>query len=267
MILATRSIYIVVLVLSSMLTNAQTKIIAHRGFCSIAPENTLIAFQKAIECKADYFELDVHKTKDDSIVVIHDSSVDRTSINDVKGKIAEMNYSDLATLTVGYPMNFGDKHENEKIPTLRKALELAKGKIKVCIEIKVYGAEKEILKIVNELGVKDDVIIFSFYYPVLAKIRQLDKNIHILFLINKADKMTIYYAKIIESNAIGVGYGTTVTEEYLNFAHKNGIEVWKWAINEEDEMQQLIDLGLDGLITDFPDKALKKLSTTQNKRH
>jgi len=267
MILASRFIYIVVLVLSSILTNAQTKIIAHRGFSSIAPENTLIAFQKAIECKADYFELDVHKTKDDSIVVIHDSSVDRTSSNDVKGKIAEMNYSDLATLTVGCPMNFGDKYENEKIPTLREALELAIGKIKVCIEIKVYGAEKEILKIVNELGVKDDVIIFSFYYPVLAKIRQLDKNIPILFLINKADKMTIDYAKIIESNAIGVGYGTTVTEEYLNFAHKNGIEVWKWTINEEDEMQQLIDLGLDGLITYFPDKALKKLSTTQNKRH
>jgi len=267
MILTTRFIFIVVLVLSSILTNAQTKIIAHRGFSSIAPENTLIAFQKAIECKADYFELDVHKTKNDSIVVIHDSSVDRTSSNDVKGEIAEMNYSDLANLTVGYHMKFGDKYENEKIPTLREALQLAKGKIKVCIEIKVYGAEKEILKIVNDLGVKDDVIIFSFYYPVLAKIRQLDKNIPILFLIDKADKMTIDYAKIIESNAIGVGYGTTVTEGYLNFAHKNGIEVWKWTVNEEDEMQQLIDLGLDGLITNFPDKALEKLSTTQNKRH
>ncbi len=267
MILTTRFIFIVVLVLSSILTNAQTKIIAHRGFFSVAPENTLIAFQKAIECKADYFELDVHKTKNDSIVVIHDSSVDRTSSKDVKGKIAEMNYNDLDTLTVGYPMKFGNKYENEKIPTLREALELAKGKIKVCIEIKVYGAEKEILKIVNDLGVKDDVIIFSFHYPVLAKIRQLDKNIPILFLINKADKMTIDYAKIIGSNAIGVGNGTTVTEEYLNFAHNNGIEVWKWTVNEEHEMQQLIDIGLDGLITNFPDKALKILSTKGDKMH
>ena len=75
----------------------------------------------------------------------------------------------------------------------------------------------------------------------------MDKNIPILFLINKADKMTIAYAKVIESNAIRVGYETTVTEAYLNFAHKNGIEVWKWTVNEEDEMQQLIDLGLDGL--------------------
>ena len=257
MILTTRFIFIVVLVLSSIQTNSQTKIIAHRGFSGIAPENTIVAFQKAIECKADYFELDVHKTKNDSIVVIHNSSVDKTSSNSKKGEIAKMNYRDLATVKVGYSEKFGNKYENEKIPTLREALELAKGKIKVCIEVKVYGAEKEILKIIYDLGVEDDVIIFSFYYPVLAKIRQLDKNISILFLINKADKMTIDYAKIIESNAIGVGYETTVTKEYLNFAHKNGIEVWKWTVNEEDEMQQLIDLGLDGLITDFPDKALK----------
>ena len=253
-----RIISVAALVLLSIQITAQTKIIAHRGFSSIAPENTLVAFQKAIECKADYFELDVHKTKNDSIVVIHNSSVDKTSSNSRKGEIAKMNYSDLATVKVGYSEKFGNKYENEKIPTLREALELAKGKIKVCIEIKVYGTEKEILKIINDLGVKDDVIIFSFYYQVLAKIRQLDKNIPILFLINKADKMTIEYAKIIESNAIGVGYGTTVTKEYLNFAHKNGIEVWKWTVNDEDEMQQLIDLGLDGLITDFPDKALKK---------
>jgi len=255
-----RIVFVTVLVFLSTHINAQTKIIAHRGFSSIAPENTLIAFQKAIECKADYFELDVYKTKNDSIVVIHDSSVDRTSSNNARGKIAEMNYSDLATVSVGYSEKFGDKYENEKIPTLREALELAKGKIKVCIEIKIYGAEQEILKIVNDLGVKDDVILFSFYYPVLAKIRQLDKNIPILFLINKADKMTIDYAEIIESNAIGVGYETTVTKAYLKFAHQNGIEVWKWTVNEADETQRLIDLGIDGLITDFPDKAIKLLN-------
>jgi glycerophosphoryl diester phosphodiesterase len=134
---------------------------------------------------------------------------------------------------------------------------LAKDKIKVCIEIKVYEAEKEILKIVNDLGVNDDVIIFSFYYPVLAKIRQLDKNIATLYLIGSADKLTIDYAKLIEANAIGVGYGTTITKEYLDFAHKNDMEVWKWTVDNENEMLQLIGLGIDGLISNFPDKALK----------
>ena len=260
MILTNRTIFMVVLALSSILTNAQTKIIAHRGFSSIAPENTLIAFQKAIDCKADYFELDVRKTQNGSIVVIHDSSVNRTSSNDSKGEIAKMTYNDLSAVKVGYPAKFGDQYENEKIPNLREALELAKGKIKVCIEIKVYGVEKEVLKIVNDLGMNDDVIIFSFYYPVLAKIRELDKTIPILFLKGTADKMTIEYAKVIQSTAIGVGNGTSITKEYLDYAHMNGIEVWKWTVNEEDEMQQLIELGIDGLITNFPDKALKKRS-------
>ncbi len=248
------------LTLSSIMTSAQTKIIAHRGFSGIAPENTLISFQKAIECGADYFELDVHKTKDDSIVVIHDASVDRTSSNDMKGEIAKMTYSELTAVRVGYSEEFGDKYKNEKIPTLREALELAKGKIKVCIEIKVYDVEKEVLKIVNDLEVNDDVIIFSFYYPVLAGIRELDKNISTLYLINTADNAIINDAKAIESNAIGVGSGTDITKEFLDIAHNSGMKVWKWTVNDEDEMQRLIDIGVDGLITDFPDKALEKLA-------
>ena len=265
--LTTKLTLIAVLILSSIMTSAQTKIVAHRGFSSIAPENTLIAFQKAIECGADYFELDIQKTKDDSIVVIHDASVDRTTSNNMKGVIAEMTYSDLTAVKVGYHKKFMDKYKNEKIPTLRETLELAKNNIKVCIEIKVYGAEKEVVNIVNDLGVSDDVIIFSFHYPVIAKIRQLDKHIPTLFLIDNADEMTIDYAKVIESNAIGVGSGTIVTKEFLEIAHDHGIEVWKWTVNDEDEMQQLIDVGIDGLITDYPDKALEKLSTTPNKLH
>lgn len=236
--------------------NSQTKIIAHRGFSSIAPENTLIAFSKAIESKADYFELDVHQAKDGSLIVIHDYSVDRTSSNNKKGIIAKMNTDDLAQVKVGFSLNFDDTYENEKIPTLREALELAKGKIKVCIEIKVFGIEKEVLDIIYDLGVSDDIILFAFDYPVLAKIRQLDKNIPILYLIDFANEDTIDYATLIGSNAIGVGSNTHLTKEYIDFAHKHNIEVWKWTINNVDEMQRLIDLGLDGLITNFPEKAI-----------
>ena len=252
---------ITVLVMFSIMTNAQTKIVAHRGFSSIAPENTLIAFQKAIDCGADYFELDVQKTKDDSIVVIHDKSVNRTCSNDMKGNISEMTYSELAAVKVGYSKEFSDKYKDEKIPTLCEALKMAKGNIKVCIEIKVHGVEKEVIDIVNELGVNDEVIVFSFYSTVLEKIHQLDKNIPTLFLMNNADKKTISQAKAIESNAIGVGPGTKITEEYLNTAHNQGLEVWKWTVNDEEDMKQLIEAGIDGLITNFPDKALKILST------
>jgi len=246
-----------VLVASSILANAQTKIIAHRGFSGIAPENTLSAFQKAIDCGAEYFELDIRKSKDGSIIVIHDAAVDRTSSNDTKGKIAEMTPGELANVKVGYEKKFKKKFKNEKLPTLREALKLAKGKIKVCIEVKVYGVEKEVMKIVNEVGVNDGVIIFSFYYPVIARIRQLDKNIPTLYLKGTADQLDIDYATAIEANAIGVGSGTKVTKELLDYAHDNGIEVWQWTVDDENKMKQLIALGLDGLITNFPDKAIK----------
>lgn len=246
-----------VLMTSSILANAQTKIIAHRGYSSIAPENTLSAFQKAIEIGADYFELDIHKTKDGDIVVIHDASVDRTSSNNTKGEIAKMTSSDLAAVRVGYEKKFKKKFKNEKLPTLKEALTLAKGKIKVCIEVKVYGVEKKVMQIINEVGVNDGVIIFSFYYPVIARIRQLDKNIPTLYLKGKANKSDIDYATAIEANAIGVGSGMRITREFLDYAHNNGVEVWQWTVDDEGKMKQLIELGIDGLITNFPDRALK----------
>jgi glycerophosphoryl diester phosphodiesterase len=254
--LMNKAFLISILLLTGLLSQAQTKVAAHRGFSSIAPENTLIAFQKAIDIGADYFELDVHKTKDDSLVVIHDYDVNRTSSDGLKGKIAEMTYADLVKIKVGAPKEFSDKYVDAKIPTLREALAIAKGKIKVCIEVKVYGIEEAVLKTVNDLKVNDQVIIFSFYHSVLAKFREMDNYIPILYLKGKADEKTIEQALEIKATAIGLGLGTVLTKEYLNMAHENGLEVWQWTVNEESKMKELVSLGIDGIITNFPDKAL-----------
>ena len=143
-----------------------------------------------------------------------------------------------------------------KIPTLREALAIAKGKIKVCIEVKVYDIEEAVLKTVNDLKVNDEVIIFSFYHSVLVKFRELDNEIPILYLKGKADEKTIEQALEIKATAIGLGLGTVLTKEYLNMAHENGLEVWQWTVNEESKMKELVSLGIDGIITNFPDKAL-----------
>lgn len=255
---------ITLLLFNSLIVLAQSKIIAHRGFSSVAPQNTLIAFQKAIDCKADYFELDVNKTKDDSLVVIHDSRIDFVSSHGEKGLVAEMTFSDLRKINVGYPSKFGDQFEDEIIPTLREALKLAKGKIKVCIEIKVYGIEKDVLQIIYDLNMHNEVIIFSFLYPVLTKIRSLDKDIQTLFLINKLDEIMLDYAQIIEVNAIGVGTQTIITKEFLALIHERELQLWQWTINDEEEMKKLIHLGMDGIITDYPDKAIKLTKSKNN---
>jgi glycerophosphoryl diester phosphodiesterase len=201
--------------------------------------------------------LDVHKTKDDSLVVIHDYDILRTSTKGIKGVIAEMNYVDVAQVGVGAPAAFGDTFEDVKIPTLREALSLAKGKIKVCIEVKILDIEENVMNTVNELQVNDEVIIFSFYYPVLEKFRALDSEIPILYLKGAANNETLDEAKAINAAAIGVGSGTLVDIEFLSIAHKKGLEVWQWTVNDEAKMKELVGFGIDGIITNYPDIALK----------
>ena len=252
-----KKIIIVLLTLFSVSNQAQTKIIAHRGFSDIAPENTLIAFQKAIKVGADYFELDVHQTKDGVLVVIHDKTVDRTSSNGKKGEIKEKTLSELQKVKVGLSSKFGEKYSNEKVPTLQEALELAKGKIKVCVELKVEEIEASVIHLLNELDMIDKVIIFSFHDKSLINIRKLNPNIKTLFLKGTANFKTLDYVKEINANAIGVGYDTKITKEFISYARKNNIEVFKWTVNKEQEMKKLIDLNIDGIITNKPDLALK----------
>lgn len=258
---------LVIIFLCSLYTTAQTKVIAHRGFSSVAPENTLAAFQEAIDAGADYIELDVHKTTDGKIYIIHDGFVGRTCSNNWKGNISEMHSENVEKIRVGYPEKFGEQYKDEKIPTLEEVLKLAKGKIKVCIEIKIYDIEEEVLKIVNEFDMKEEVIIFSFHFPVLTKIRHLDETIPILFIENTVDEITIGYAKLLNVSGVGVGYGTEVTKELLDFAHKNKIEIWKWTVDDEIEMEQLIELGIDGLITNNPDIAFGVIDESKTKKH
>ena len=237
---------------------AQTKIIAHRGFSAAAPENTLIAFQKAIDIGADYIELDARKTKDNQVVVIHDAKVNRTSSKAENGEISSMTYDELLKVWVGYPTKFGDQFINEHIPTLKQVLTLAKGRIKVCIEIKVEGIEKEVLDIVDQIGMANQVIIFSFSKNVLIKIREMNQHIPCLYLVNTAGVATINEAKSLKFNAIGIGTATLIGKRFIDMAHQNNTSVWQWTVNNEKEMGRLIGIGLDGLITNHPDKALKQ---------
>ena len=243
---------------------AETKIIAHRGFSAKAPENTPAAFKKAIRSHAEYFELDVHKSADDSLMVIHDPSVDRTSSNEKTGKITEMSYAEIRDVKVGYPEYFKNKFKNQGIPTLKESLALAKGKIKVCIEIKTRDIESAVLKTVNDLNMNDEVIIFSFYYDVLEKIRELDPDIPILYLKSIADDSTIKEAVAIKETALGVSSRTEIDKDYLQHVHNNGLELWRWTVNKESDMEIFLQLDIDGLVTNYPNKAIKLRKKIQN---
>lgn len=258
-----RTTITVVLTTFSMTLLAQTKIIAHRGFSEIAPENTLAAFNKAIETGADYLELDVHATADNIIVVIHDNSVDRTASDGASGKIAKLTYDEINKIKVGFPTKFGTTYHDEKIPTLHDVLKLAKGKIKVCVEIKVLGIETEVMKIIEQTHMQNDVIIFSFSFEVLSKIRALNPTIPILYLVHHFQKSTIDYAQLINANAIGVGSENVISSAMIEKVNQAGMKLWQWTINDPTSIKKLIDLKIDGIITDKPDVGLKLLGSKQ----
>ncbi|MGE0076703.1 MAG: glycerophosphodiester phosphodiesterase [Bacteroidales bacterium] len=239
--------------------SAQPFIVAHRGFSGIAPENTTSSFAKAIEIGADYIELDVRTTKDDSLVVIHDASIDRTCSGNISGKIAEKYFNELQSIKVGYQSKFDSVYINEKIPTLREVLLFAKGKVKVCVEIKVPNIENEVYRLIHELDMINEVIIFSFDKDNLTKIKAINPALNCLYLTFSADTSTVDFVRNIGAEYIGVGNGTILNREFIDYAMAANIRVWKWTVDSEAEIQNLFTLGIQGIITNFPDIAKKVL--------
>jgi len=232
-------------------------IIGHRGASSVAPENTLAAFQKAIDFGADYFELDVWLSKDDSLIVIHDDSLHRTTNG--TGLVAEYTYAELLQLDAG--SWFDPQFAGEKLPTLRQALQLARaGDIKVCIEVKSpdAGIIPQILNLVEKLSMQDRVILFSFDANQVAEAKGINSEIPALYLLGDIEMTDIDFARQIHADAVGVG--GEVTKEIVTAAHNHGLEFWKWTVNEADEMRDLIDMGVDGIITNYPQRLKKVLA-------
>ena len=151
---------------------------AHRGFKGQYPENTMLAFRKAIEAGADGIELDVHLTKDNELVIIHDEKLDRTS--DGSGLVKDKTLAELKKLNLSklYP-----DYQIQEIPTLAEYFDFAKDlDITSNIELKnsiidYQGIEKEVCKLINDFGIKDKIIISSFNHDSLVRVKEIDKNI------------------------------------------------------------------------------------------
>jgi glycerophosphoryl diester phosphodiesterase len=140
--------------------------IGHRGARAYEPENTIRSFKKALELDVNAVELDVRKTKDNQLVVIHDADVERTT--DGKGLVNELTLKEIKEFSA---------EKGEKIPTLSEALDFLGKKVKILIELKEVGVEDKVLAAVREKGLQKNVIIVSFLEETLQKVRELDKEV------------------------------------------------------------------------------------------
>lgn len=242
--------------LSSLM--AQTPIIvAHRGFSHAAPENTLAAFQAAIDIGAPYFELDVQRSADGVPIVLHDETLDKTSSNGSTGRIDRRTAEELLDESVGYPDKFGTQFADESLPTLDQALSLARNAIRVCVEIKVAGIEQAIVESIRSADMQDEVIIFSFSTQVLEAIHKIDPNLPLLFLKEDATAKDLKRAKRLHAEAIGVGGNTRVDADFVAAAAAEGLEVWCWTVDDPKEMGRLAESGVAAIITNRPDFGLE----------
>ncbi len=214
--------------------------VGHRGAKAYAPENTLTSFKKAIEIGVDAVELDVRKTKDNQIVVIHDADIKRTTNG--KGLVSEFTLKEIKGFSA---------EKGEKIPTLEEALDFLDKKVKVFIELKETGIEKQVLSIVHKNNLEKNIVITSFLEDALKKVRELNSEIE-TGLIYANHKNPITAALDLKANYLLPLYRFMHTAN-VEKAHTNGLKVVVWTINNPQEVEEYAKKGVDGSASDKPD--------------
>lgn len=221
---------------------------AHRGDSVTTPENTMIAFESAIENQADYIELDVQQTKDGVIVVMHDSNLTRTV--GINKDIWQVTYEEIKDLDAG--SWFNKEFADARIPTLEDVLELCKGEIKLNIELKPTGHEVDFEKCVVDLvydnQFEEDCVIASMNYKALKRVKEYAPEIKTLLVTTVAygEMENMEYADAFSIEAY------FATNNMVNKLHEQGKEVYAWTVNTEEGIQEMIDVGVDNIITDNP---------------
>lgn len=225
--------------------------IGHRGAAALEPENTLRGFRKAIELDLDYVEFDIHRCKSGELIVIHDETVDRTTNG--KGFVAEMTLQQLKKLDAG---------KGEKIPTLQEAIDSCKGKVKVQIEIKAEGLEKDTVAAIEKNNIATDVVVISFYHECIKKTKEIAeaRKIRIktgaLIVGNPVKASEV--AKVAKADYISANQSFT-DERMVKELRKAGIGITVWNCDTEKDIQRLAKLGVDMIGSNKPDLLLKVL--------
>lgn len=242
-------------------------VVAHRGFSFIAPENTLAAYRLAIEAGADMAECDVYLTKDNVPVLMHDRTLERTAGH--KGRLREMTLAEAKKLDAGKWK--AAKFAGERIPTLAEGLELTKGKLRFVIEIKEESIAADVVKAIKSSGIDpQDLMIFSFYARAVDEIAKIEPLLPTTWLVDDpgldepAWRAAIGQALQIRASAIGTSF-THVDPGFVRLAHECGLSVFVWTVNDPQDVEHLVRIGVDAIISDRPDMALEVVKATMPK--
>jgi glycerophosphoryl diester phosphodiesterase len=233
-------------------TRPLPQVTAHRGHSIAAPENTLSAVRKAIESGADYAEVDVLLTADEVVVLLHDRDLKRVA--GVPRRVAELSYDEVRKLDVG--SRFDPSFAGERVPTLVEVIRLARGRIKLNIELKFYGPDRrlagEVARLVREQDFESACLVTSFSYDALLEVKRHNPRVRTGLIVAYA----LGDVSRLEVEALSVR-ADWLSDEVLRQAHRLGKEVHVWTVNDAGQMARLIKRGVDNIITDDPDLLIR----------
>lgn len=241
--------------LTSLPLTNRAKIMAHRGASADAPENTLAAFQLAIDQGADWIELDVQESADGEVIVMHDSDFMKQAHNPLKVWDAER--APLDALDIG--SWFDEQFSTERVPRLAEVLEMCRDKVGVNIELKYYGhdqqLEQSVVEVVEAANMSDQVMVMSLKKQGVQKAKSLRPDWKCGLL------LSVYAGDL---NSLDVDFlainGKFASRSFVRQAHEAGKEVYVWTINDAATMSQMLNRGVDGLLTDRPELAKRVLA-------
>jgi len=225
-------------------------VISHAACGGHAPPNTLAGVRKAIELGSDAIEIDVQASADGVPVLMHDLTVDRTTNG--TGAVAEMTFDQLRALDAG----------GEPPPALAEVLAITRGKVLLVMEIKQPGIEAQVARVVHETDSLDDVMAWSFFPQALDGMRAAEPRIPCGLLISPQSlsewpEMRRLAMKI-GAQAVSIFF-SGVNDRVAADCRRSGLALYTWTPDAEPEIARLIDLGVDGICTNYPDRAVRLL--------
>jgi len=245
----------------------RVEVVAHRGFSGIAPENTLAALNAAQKAGADRVEFDVHLTADGIPVVIHDRKLDRTTSG--KGPVVGKTLEEIRKLDAG--SWFDARFKGEPVPTLDEALALCKGRIAVNIEIKSEavkggkeippdGVEAKVVEAIRRHGLVDTAVVSSFEPLALERIHRLAPEVSLQSLYNGKRQKGLGPREVCGDHSRAFNCSMKeVTPEWIAGAHRAGLKINVYTVDDPEDQKKMIQLGVDGIITNWPDRLLSVL--------
>lgn len=230
--------------------------IAHRGASGHAPENTFAAFRKAVAMGAAFIETDLQLSRDARFVAIHDPTVNRTTNG--QGSVNEMTLADLRRLDAG--SWFGSEFAGERIPTIEEIMEFSrKHDVVFYLEMKpsgAWGGEHALISAVRDAGEIARTVVISFDPVILASVRKIEPTLMTGLLYEGQIPDPIERALEIGARQLAIR-GDLVTPRLLREARQRDLQVVCWTVNHPAHMRLLLEAGVDGLISDYPDRLLE----------